>query len=59
VVAHDIVNRVLLLAAFAAPLTAIFRIGQATTAINVIDVSEEGLDPIAVNDTCHLRSSVF
>ena len=59
VVAHDIVNRAVLVAAFDGPLTAVFRIGQANTAINVIDVSEEGLDPIAVNDTCHLRSRVF
>lgn len=54
VVAHDIVNRVLLLAAFDAGLDAVFRIGQATSAINVIDVTESGLHPIVVNDTCHL-----
>jgi broad specificity phosphatase PhoE len=54
VVAHDIVNRVLLLAAFDAGLAAVFRIGQATSAINVIDVAESGLRPVVVNDTCHL-----
>lgn len=54
-VAHDAVNRVLLLSAAGAPLAGFFRLGQATGAINVIEAGEHGLSVAVVNDTCHLR----
>jgi broad specificity phosphatase PhoE len=53
-VAHTVVNRVLLLAAVDADLDAFFRMGQATGAINVIEVDEQALRAVVVNDTCHL-----
>jgi broad specificity phosphatase PhoE len=53
-VGHEVVNRVLLLAALGADLDCFFRVGQATGAINVIEAGEDGLCAVVVNDTCHL-----
>ena len=55
VVAHDAVNRLLLLAALDAPLSAFARVGQATGAVNVIEASNGVLGVAKLNDTCHLR----
>ena len=35
-------------------MTRIIRVGQATGAMNVIEVTEHGLSAVVVNDTCHL-----
>jgi broad specificity phosphatase PhoE len=53
-VAHNAVNRVLLLAAQGAPLEGYFRVDQETSAINVIDEDGGQLTAVLVNDTRHL-----
>jgi broad specificity phosphatase PhoE len=53
-VAHDAVNRALLLAALGAPFDAFFRIGQETSAINVIETNGAVLSVVLANDVRHL-----
>jgi probable phosphoglycerate mutase len=54
-VSHDAFNRAAILGAVGSPLDAFHRLGQATGAINVIDVGTRELAVWSVNDTCHLR----
>lgn len=53
-VAHDAVNRVLLLGALDASLDAFFRVGQETTAVNVLEADGGGLRVVTLNDVSHL-----
>jgi phosphoserine phosphatase len=54
-VAHDVVNRVLLLHALAAPLSSFWRIRQDPCGINEIDMADDCSVVLAVNHTSHLR----
>ena len=54
-VAHDSVNRVLLLHALELPLSRYWRIKQSPCAINEIDFGENGFVIHSVNQTDHLR----
>lgn len=54
-VAHDVVNRVLLLHALAAPLSSFWRIRQDPCGINEIDMTDEHSIVLAVNHTSHLQ----
>jgi broad specificity phosphatase PhoE len=53
-VAHDAVNRVVLLAALDGSLDAFFRVGQDNAAVNVLEVEPGGLVVATLNDTSHL-----
>jgi probable phosphoglycerate mutase len=50
-VAHESVNRVLLLQLLELPLSAYWRVAQAPCALNEIDISEEGVCVRRMNDT--------
>ncbi len=52
-VAHDSVNRVILLHALGLPLSGYWRLGQRPCAINEIDVSGNGCVVLSMNETCH------
>jgi broad specificity phosphatase PhoE len=54
-VAHDVVNRVLLLHALAAPLSCFWRIRQDPCGVNEIDADDDRCVVFAVNHTHHLR----
>jgi broad specificity phosphatase PhoE len=56
VVAHTVVNRVLLCHVLGIDLSDYWRIGQDTCAINVVDWRDERFYIQSLNDTCHLRS---
>jgi probable phosphoglycerate mutase len=53
-VAHDALNRAAILGALGGRLDAFHRIGQATGAVNVLDVVGRQLALWSMNDTCHL-----
>ena len=55
-VAHDSVNRVILLHTLDAPLSRYWRIKQDPCAINEIDIGENGGTIVTVNQTDHLRN---
>jgi broad specificity phosphatase PhoE len=54
-VAHDSVNRAILLHALDAPLRHYWRIRQHPCAINELDVTEDAVIVVSVNQTDHLR----
>jgi phosphoserine phosphatase len=54
-VAHDVVNRVLLLHALAAPLACFWRIRQDPCGVNEIEADDDRCIVLAVNHTSHLR----
>ena len=54
-VAHDVINRVLLLHALAAPLSSLWRIKQDPCSVNEIDMSEDRSVVLGVNHTNHLQ----
>ena len=55
-VAHDSVNRVLLMQALDLPLSSYWRIEQSPCCINVLDIHADGRVSVhRVNDTAHLR----
>src|SRR5712692_4053814 len=58
-VAHDSVNRVLLLHALELPLSRYWHIKQSPCAINEIDLGEDGFVILSVNQTDHLRGKKF
>jgi broad specificity phosphatase PhoE len=53
-VAHDSVNRAILMQALAQPLGAYWRIAQSPCAINELEIGEGGPRVMRVNDTSHL-----
>jgi len=55
IVAHTVVNRVLLLAVLGLDNSNYWRIGQDTCAINVIEWNNGVFVIASLNDTCHLR----
>src|SRR6266850_199751 len=54
-VAHDSVNRVILLHALGLPLSRYWRLGQHPCAINEIDFSGEDCAVLSMNETGHLK----
>ena len=56
-VAHDSVNRALLLQLLDQPVSAYWRIAQDPCAINVIEIEGSSARVLSVNDTGHLRRS--
>jgi broad specificity phosphatase PhoE len=58
IVAHMVVNRVLLLAVLGLDNSHYWRIGQETCAINVFRWHQGAFFIDALNDTCHLRENV-
>jgi phosphoserine phosphatase len=54
-VAHDSVNRVILLHALQLPLARYWRLGQNPCAINELDFSEAGFTVRSLNETQHLK----
>jgi phosphoserine phosphatase len=56
-VAHDSVNRVILLHALGLPLSRYWRLGQHPCAINEIDFSEDYCTVLSMNETGHLREA--
>ena len=56
-VAHDSVNRALLLQLLDQPLSAYWRIAQDPCAINVIEIERSSVCVLSVNETGHLRRS--
>jgi probable phosphoglycerate mutase len=55
-VAHDSVNRVLLLQALDLPLSGYWRIEQSPCCINLLDIHAEGRVSVQrINDTAHLH----
>ncbi len=57
-VGHNATNRVLLLAALGLGEEQFWRIGQDTAAVNVIDLNADTFTVLALNDTCHLSSTI-
>jgi broad specificity phosphatase PhoE len=58
VVAHTVVNRVILMAVLGIDNSNYWRIGQDTCAINVFEWHKGEFYIQSLNDTCHLRSTV-
>jgi phosphoserine phosphatase len=56
-VAHDSVNRVILLHALGLPLSRYWRLGQHPCAINEIDFSGEDCTVLSMNETGHLKEA--
>jgi broad specificity phosphatase PhoE len=56
-VAHDSVNRVILLHALGLPLSRYWRLGQHPCAINEIDFSGDGSVVLSMNETGHLKQA--
>jgi len=56
-VAHDSVNRVILLHALGLPLSRYWRLGQHPCAINEIDFLGDGSVVLSMNETGHLREA--
>ena len=58
-VAHDSVNRVILLHALGLPLSRYWRLGQHPCAINEIDFSGDDCAVLSMNETWHLAQPAF
>jgi broad specificity phosphatase PhoE len=58
-VAHDSVNRVILLHALGLPLSRYWRLGQHPCAINEIDFSGDDWAVLSMNETWHLTQPAF
>jgi broad specificity phosphatase PhoE len=58
-VAHDSVNRVILLHALGLALSRYWRLGQHPCAINEIDFSGDDCAVLSMNETCHLAQPTF
>jgi len=56
-VAHDSVNRVILLHALGLPLSRYWRLGQHPCAINEIDLLGDGSVVLSMNETGHLKQA--
>jgi len=56
-VAHDSVNRVILLHALGLPLSRYWRLGQHPCAINEIDFLGDGSVVLSMNETGHLKQA--
>ena len=56
-VAHDSVNRVLLLHALELPLSRYWRFKQNPCCINELDLSADGFTILGINQTDHLRQA--
>jgi broad specificity phosphatase PhoE len=55
VVAHDSVNRVLLMQMLDQPLSSYRRLEQAPCCLNEIDITDGQIRVVRINETCHLR----
>ena len=51
---HDAVNKVILADCFHLPLSEFWRIRQDSTCVNLLEVREDDLRPVAINDSGHL-----